>query len=258
DCPPAADKTQQHCVPDALGNGFCSPQCATNSNCPFDATCHALSWGICAQKICKTDADCRAFASAETCIAGACRGSCTADADCPPSNGVRQHCSGGSCVAQACASDDDCSPARGIFQHCNAGACTPECAADADCNATVGDQSCVPLSVCTPRAGVCVGDGTFCAPCGSDFDCLNGFCLAAPYSTERFCSQAMQGGAKCASGGPPSGSCPTHPSGSNYKAIACTTTSDDFAPANTCIAEVTFGTIMGMAQYVPGCWTLNR
>src|SRR4029077_14284264 len=133
---------------------------------------------------------------------------------CPPSNGTPQHCSAaGACVTQECTSDDDCPPTETTFQHCNGGACTPECSGDSDCNAAVGDESCVaPLRVCVPRAGACVGDGGFCSPCRSDGDCTNGFCLSAAYSTERFCSQAMARGTACSSMGPPTGSCPARAS----------------------------------------------
>jgi hypothetical protein len=40
--------------------------------------------------------------------------------------------------------------------------CTPECSSDGDCAA---GQRCKALSVCVPRAGACVGDGSFCSPC---------------------------------------------------------------------------------------------
>jgi hypothetical protein len=256
DCPLAADGTQQHCVQDSSGNGFCSPQCATGSNCPLDATCTRMPWGVCAQMTCATDADCVA---AQACFAGVCRVPCARDADCPASNHAPERCSAaGVCVPKACASDDDCAPTNGTFQHCSAGSCTPECAVDTDCNGGAGDQRCVPLSMCMPRAGVCRGDGSLCAPCRSDADCPSGYCLAAPYSTERFCSQTMKSGTTCSSTGPPPGSCPTLPSNANYKGVACTAAADDFAPANQCVGLVTFGTVMGQMQHVPGCWTVNR
>jgi hypothetical protein len=116
-----------------------------------------------------------------------------------------------------------------------------------------------PLKVCVPRAGACVGDGSFCAPCRADADCHNGYCLAADYSTERFCSQNMKPGTTCSSTGPPSGSCPTRPLTANYKGVACTSSASDTSPANQCIGFVTFGKASnGQAQIVPGCWTVNR
>jgi hypothetical protein len=266
DCPLAKDRTQQHCVPDSNGKGFCAPQCATSDNCHTgDATC-SPQWGVCAQAACASDADCPASADGgpnggtETCVAQACRLTCKRDADCPPANGVAQHCANGACSPPACASDDDCPPTAVAYQHCNAGVCAPECGLDTDCNPVAGDQRCVTLSVCTPRAGACVGDGSFCQPCRSDADCSSGYCLVSKYSKERFCSQTVAGMQGCsATSGPPPGGCPARPSGSNYKAIACTIVSDDFSLPNQCIGEVTFGVdAQGQPQLVPGCWTTNR
>jgi hypothetical protein len=263
DCPPAAGGTPQHCVPDSLGNGFCSPQCGADTNCPIDATCQ-VPWGVCAQTTCVTDDDCQGYAPAEKCIGAACKVACKRDADCPKSNGATQHCdAAGGCTPQVCTIDDECPPTGGVFQHCNAGACTPECSVDTDCNVAVGDQTCIPppFKVCSPRAGVCRGDGSFCSPCRTDSDCTNGYCLATPYSTERFCSQAMTSGMTCSSTAPPPpGSCPTPPSGANYKGVACTTVADaPFSPPNQCIGVVTFGkSPTGTALLQPGCWTANR
>jgi hypothetical protein len=268
DCSPAEDGSQEHCVgvADATGvqganSGFCAPQCATNDDCPLDATC-VVQWGVCADRRCASDSDCPTNGTPETCVGGVCTVTCATDADCPPSNGMPQRCAagpaGGTCAPQSCLSDDDCPPTLGTFQHCNAGACTPECASDTDCNPGISDQTCVPLSVCSPRAGTCAGDGTFCAPCRSDLDCTEGYCLASQYSKERFCSQTMPPGTVCsATTGPPAGACPTG-LGTNYKAIACTSSPSDFAPANQCIGEVTFGVAAGQVQYQPGCWTQNR
>jgi hypothetical protein len=265
DCSPAEDGSQEHCVgaTDATGatGAFCAPQCATSDDCPLDATC-VIQWGVCADRRCASDGDCQTSGTAETCVAGVCAVTCATDADCPPSNGLPQRCAagpaGGSCAPQSCLSDDDCPPTLDTFQHCNAGACTPECASDADCNPGVSDQTCVPLSVCAPRAGTCAGDGHFCSPCRSDLDCTEGYCLVSAYSKERFCSQTMPAGTACsATTGAPAGACPTG-MGANYKAAACTSSPTDFAPANQCIGEVTFGVAAGQVQYQPGCWTLNR
>ena len=266
DCSPAQDGSQEHCVAgtaDPGGGSLCAPQCATIDDCPLDATC-VPQWGVCAAHRCTTDGDCQANGSGETCVGGACKLACAGDADCPPADGMPQHCTagpvGGVCAAQACLSDDDCPPALGTFQHCNAGACTPECANDADCNPGTGDQACVALSVCVPRAGTCKGDGHFCSPCRSDADCSDGYCLASTYSKERFCSTAMAAGTTCsATTGLPAGSCPTmKPADANYAVVACTSAASDFSPRDQCIGEVTFGTVMGQVQYEPGCWTQNR
>lgn len=265
DCAPAQDGSQQHCVAGAAGaeaGSFCAPQCATSGDCPLDAAC-VLQWGVCADKRCTSDGDCQASGSGETCVGGVCALACAGDADCPPANAMPQHCAtgpaGAICAPQACLSDDDCPPTLGTYQHCNAGACTPECASDTDCNPGAGDQTCVALSACLPRAGACKGDGTFCSPCRSDADCSAGYCLVSTYSKERFCSAALTGGARCsATTGPSAGGCPPATGDVNYAVIACTSASSDFAPADQCIGEVTFGTVMGQPQYEPGCWTRNR
>ncbi len=256
DCSPSADGTPQHCTQDTGGQGFCTPQCASNTNCPLDATC-TLQWGVCGQMACSPSVSCPV---PETCMAGACRLPCAKDADCPTSNGMPQHCAaGGYCSAQACVSDDECPATPSAYQHCNQGACVPECAAATDCNPATGDQACVPFSVCVPRAGTCVGDHGFCSPCRSDADCSKGYCLNASYSTERFCSQAMATGGACTSNGPSVGSCPMLPSTANYKGIGCTTLADkQLAPPNQCYGVVSFGRAQGQVQYAAGCWTVNR
>lgn len=261
DCPRAADGTWQHCVPDANQKGFCAPQCTTSDNCPTGDSVCTTQWGACVQAGCANSGDCQTSGSSETCLAGVCQRACKRDADCPPSNGVAQHCTAeGLCSPPTCASDDDCPPTATRYRHCNAGVCAPECAADTDCNPGANDQRCVPLAVCTPRAGACVGDGSFCMPCRSDTDCANGYCLVSKYSKERFCSQTVAGMQGCSpTTGVPLGGCPARPSSANYKGVACTIVSDDFSLSNQCVGEVTLGTNnQGQPQLVPGCWTTNR
>ena len=220
---------------------------------------------------CAADHDCSPAADGtpQHCVADAkgghfCAPACASDSSCAPDAICTQQwtlctgptpCDGGDCKAQACASDDDCPPANGTFQHCNGGECAPECGSARDCSA---GQTCGPVSVCTPRAGVCAGDGTFCSPCRSDADCTDGYCLAADYSTERFCSQAAAGGSCDADAGPPFAGCPTRPPGANYRGVSCTTSSTDFAPAGQCFGYVILGTATGIQQGGAGCWTANR
>jgi hypothetical protein len=203
DCYSAPGMTQQHCVKDSQGNGFCAEQCAGTGNCAFDAACVP-----------------------QVTI-------------CSPAMGA------------ACASDDDCPPKAGFYQHCDGGMCTTECGSDGDC---ASGQKCKNLSVCMPRAGTCVGDGSFCSPCRSDRDCDPNFCLSgAPYSTERFCSvKATQATCNAMTPiDPPI--CPALTRGDNWKGVACLV-----APADQCTALVTFASGTPSAQYVPGCWTVNR
>ena len=259
DCYASPGTPQQYCVPDSAGGSFCSNQCDSDSNCPLDAVCKA-PWAACDQRGCTTDADCQKYAAKEACFGGVCQASCSRDADCPASNGAPQQCYQRACFPQSCSTDDDCPPTSGTFQHCNHGTCTAECGSDSDCNPAVGDQTCVrPLKVCVPRAGVCVGDGSFCSPCRADANCTNGYCIQGDYSTERFCSQTMKAGTSCSSTGPPLGSCPMRANNANYKGVACTSSASDTAPANQCLGVVTFGqSSTGGPSFVAGCWTVNR
>jgi hypothetical protein len=209
DCPAASDGTEQHCVKDTGGDGYCTPTCGGDANCPIDATC--TNW----QSLCT------------------------------PAQGA------------SCRSDDDCSPLAGIPQHCDNGKCSPECGSDADC-ASVGDAGSAPATcawrrTCTPRAGVCLGNGGFCSPCRSDLDCKNGYCLSGmPYSTERFCSvKSTTLPCDTTTLDPPG--CPKATTGDNWLHSGCTT-----SPANQCEGLVTFGTATGQGGGVPGCWTQNR
>jgi hypothetical protein len=122
-----------------------------------------------------------------------------------------------------CTADLDCPPLAGKPQRCvpdattNVFFCTPHCGSNDECN---GEARCAPYpkddgtpdNVCYPRAGVCVGDGSVCAPCRSDDDCLQpgeqpgeGECIHGQYyATEKFCAKksktpcdTMGGGATC-------------------------------------------------------------
>lgn len=227
DCPAAADGTQQHCATDAQGNGYCTTQCSSNANCALDATCK--NW----QSLCT------------------------------PAQGA------------SCQSDEDCPPLAGVAQHCDGGHCTPECGGDGDCLASVlgsgsGSASTAPdashgpasplangkcqwRGLCTPRAGVCVGNGGFCSPCRSDVDCTNGYCIsAAPYSTERFCS-AKSTRVPCDTMNANPVGCPAYKTSDPWTANACVT-----MPANQCEGFVVLGKASGQPQALPGCWTANR
>jgi hypothetical protein len=221
DCPKAANGTQQHCVQDSQGNGFCSLQCTADANCPLDATC------------------------------------VTAYPVCLPAQGA------------TCASDEDCPPTSSTFQHCYGGTCTPECGSDSDCTGT--SQKCGSLGACQPRAGVCVGSGSFCDPCRSDADCsqAGGTCMRADYSTERYCSVPTKGTCPTTTqqgviiNQPGNGMCPTAPSGSpasstTLGAVGCTFSSTDYAPPNQCVALTSISDGSGGETQVLGCWTVNR
>jgi hypothetical protein len=215
---------------------------------------------------CKTDHDCALAADGSTqqhCVpdsngngfcAPQCQSdsNCTEDATCVPQWPICAPASGNSPAGAACQSDDDCPPTATAFQHCDAGRCTPECGGNASCPA---GETCENLSVCVPRAGLCVGDGGFCSPCRSDADCTNGYCVSAlPYSTERFCTVNATVADCDTSMMDPQG-CPMPTSTDNWKAVGCTQLTPKLP--DQCVAFVTLGTSSSM-QYVPGCWTASR
>jgi hypothetical protein len=232
DCPAAAGGTQQHCASDSQGNGYCTTECSTDANCNLDATCK--NW----QSLCT------------------------------PAQGA------------SCQSDEDCLPVAGVVQHCDGARCTPECGADSDCLASelvnapeVGDArapdggsapvsgdagalvngKCEWRGLCTPRAGVCLGNGGFCSPCRSDADCTNGYCISgAPYSTERFCSFKSTKIPCDTMDANPAG-CPAHNTSDHWVLNGCVTT-----PSNQCEGFVVLGSSTGSAEELPGCWTANR
>jgi hypothetical protein len=210
DCSPLPDGRPQYCMNDSKGNMYCTPRCTATANCASDAKC-APHWNLC--------------------LGGTSPQPCTRDEDCPPSaQNVAQHC--------------DLGPVTGGMLGMT-GVCAPECGSDADCDTAKG-QHCQTSnnSYCTPRAGVCKGDGSLCSPCRSDADCTHGYCVEAPYSGERFCSQMANG--MC----PGAGACPTK-TGVTGSSVACTTMASDFAPVNQCVGVVSLG-----GTDVPGCWTV--
>jgi hypothetical protein len=272
------------------GMAFCTQfACAADGECPGGWWCSTQNVGpnvtsasatygktrsVCLPRTycapCKKDLDCYAppGTPAAHCVpdakgAGFCSTACSGDANCALDATCRPPwavCT--PATGPACASDDDCPPANGTYQHCVGGACTPECGGAGDCAAK---QACTTaLSVCMPRAGVCVGDGTFCSPCRSDLDCTPaatalgapqpaGYCLSsAPYSSERFCSAKATADA-CDAQAPVPAGCPVTQSSQNWKAVACTTD-----PPNQCIGVVSFGSSAGSPVGIPGCWTVNR
>jgi hypothetical protein len=235
---PTLGKTRTVCLP----RTYCAP-------CKKDLDCYAPPNSP-AMK-CVPDTAGSAFCST-TCANDS---TCSLDAQCAaPWKVCVQPVAGGT----TCQTDDQCPPAAGTYQHCVQGTCTPECASASDCAA---GQTCVAnIKVCVPRAGVCVGDGSFCSPCRSDDDCASkttgvgatqpsGYCLNAQeliggaYSTERFCSAPAT--AACDAG---AAACPAQQPGANWKAVACTD-----PPLNQCVGIVTFA-----GSGIPGCWTANR
>lgn len=71
DCPPVAGKAQ-HCVADANGAGFCTPECGTTQNCPTEARCRDVGIGA---KVC--------YPRSRLCVGdGSLCSPCRVDTDC--------------------------------------------------------------------------------------------------------------------------------------------------------------------------------
>jgi hypothetical protein len=160
-----------------------------------------------------------------------------------------------------CTSEIDCAPANGAPQHCLPGSdgatfCAPECHSTSECAL---DATCAPYqnySACTPRAGVCKGDGSLCSPCRSDADCTNGYCLLAYNSTEHFCSS--KSGIACSySNSQIVDQCPTSTTATPI--VGCSTPGiEPTYPPNQCEGEVQEGlNDNGQPEYVEGCWSVH-
>jgi hypothetical protein len=223
--------TRHVCLP----RGQCDP-CQTDHDCAS-----TLESGQTEQH-CASDSQGSLFCAAQ-CISSS---DCALDAVCKPQWTLCSPASG-----KACIGDEDCPPADGTYQHCDGGKCTPECGSAANCSA---GQTCQPIGLCTPRAGVCVGDGAFCSPCRSDDDCPMGYCFTAAYSTERFCT-VFDTATTCDDQEVSPPGCPTPPAGANWKGTMCVITQPSQAE---CYGVVVIGTSSGSPQDAPGCWTENR
>ncbi len=163
-----------------------------------------------------------------------------------------------------CATDLDCSQKSGA-SYCVAGSdgvnfCATSCTRDdncdrwADCKAGPAGSTASEKTVCTPRAGVCKGDGTFCTPCRADTDCKagGGVCLQSNTGTnERFCSGVSATDCKVVDKKLVHG-CPTP--GGQPATFGCQTSKNDpDAPFNACYGLVRFG--KDSNDYTFGCWT---
>ncbi len=222
DCPMGSDGRPQYCQADSQGNMYCTSRCSPSTGCAADAKC---------------------VPHFKLCLGGA-----------------------GATAPQACTRDEDCPPsARSYAQHCDfsggvgpsaMGFCAPECGSNSDCDSGQQCQN-SGSSYCTPRAGVCKGDGSLCSPCRSDADCTNGDCVYAEYSTERFCSSTAKG--VCPSNAPPAaGMCPAK-TGAPQSGVGCVSAPapgmalpPTSPPVNQCVGVVDLG-----GAGVLGCWSAH-
>ncbi len=216
--------------------------CLASSPLDANAYCTYLS--------CKSDTDC-----GDGFYCGRVNATPSATSSAPPDGQTLVAClPRGYCAP--CASDIDCAPTNGAPQHCVAGTdgatfCVPECHANTDCALDATCTSHGNYSACTPRAGVCKGDGSLCSPCRSDADCSNGFCVLAYNSTEHFCTTPS--GITCSYDKNLNivDQCPS--STKATPTIGCAVPSvDPTIPANQCEGEVLEG-----SSPVPGCWTVH-
>jgi hypothetical protein len=150
-----------------------------------------------------------------------------------------------------CATDVDCPTIAGTPQACLVGAdntkfCVPQCNGPGTCPT---EAKCITvdrgaLTFCYPRAQVCVGDGSLCAPCRSDADCgADGACLKGDYTTERSCGKKTSA---CTS-------CP-HTAPVQSRSVGCFDTPQPTQPANYCFGIYQ---IAGQPSDI-GCWSPDR
>lgn len=166
-----------------------------------------------------------------------------------------------------CSTNLDCGPgAGGVPQVCSPDAngamfCTKACTKDSNCNdeAKCADDG-TSGKVCTPIAGTCVGDGSFCSPCRSDADCSSGggACVRSRYSTEKSCTVPSK--VKCdLEGDKPVFDCPKDmPSGSPKKSfVSCVGQVFNEVPLDQCSGLVPLGASEDDGVQV-GCYARKR
>jgi len=170
----------------------------------------------------------------------------------------REYCS-------TCDVDLDCPPVEGVPQHCVSDAggkrfCTTECESSKNCPNEARCADVDGTKVCYPRAGTCVGDGSLCSPCRSDADCGDdGACIKGQFTTERYC--AKKSASPCSSSS--RGSCPSKLTLATEVVATCSTAASDDYPADYCLAlyEIgpeTCGPAHDQPCYDLGCWTPKR
>jgi hypothetical protein len=157
-----------------------------------------------------------------------------------------------------CTTDIDCGTQGGVPLHCvtdtkGANYCASECATDSNCQSDARCAGYGAFKACTPRAGVCVGDGSFCSPCHSDADCSNGICFDADYSNEKFCT--VKSGVQCKidTNSKLVSQCPSRSPGQTPVGCTYFTAFRDL-PTDQCYGTVAQGSGADLA-YVPGCYS---
>ncbi len=247
----------------------CNPPGGIDSNpdCDTDQTfwCYAKNPGdgnaYCTQYQCTKDTDCgpgmwcgtinnapsatskkRSFGADQTttvCLKREYCAPCTADVDCPSTNGIPSHCV-----------PDSSGTTKFCTEECSS---TTGCRPDATCQA---NDAAGGAQICFPRAGTCKGDGSLCSPCYSDADCPNGFCGEQTYTHERFCT--VKSDVPCAVvNGKLQANCPK-PNQAGVDESCITSNDDPDFQKDQCVGLVQFGTSSGQPVILPACWTAPR
>lgn len=208
------------------GNAYCTRfSCETDRDCAAGFWCADSNVGPSAGSTKRSIRD-----TQKVCLKRTYCSACKVDLDCPPLEGRPQHC----------VADDS-----------GAGFCTPECGSSTNCNY---EAKCVDVGigakVCYPRAHVCVGDGSLCAPCRSDLDCgEDGVCVKGQYTTERACAKKAPGDCNK---GEAQGGCEQNIATPKV-AVRCLGGIFDEVPANYCHGVYPLGESGDI-----GCWTPKR
>ncbi len=273
ECPSAyhceKDGTVNYCVsgaPTTTGGEWgvaCNPSHGgkdknTDCNQAFDFKCYGTSPtdgnSICTRYDCTSDSDC-----SSTFYCGSARTSPNAD-----STEVKYRETVKLCLPRdfcaPCNADTDC---RG-GQRCIAGTdsvkfCASSCTDNNTCEkwADCADNATAGVKLCTPRAGVCKGDGNLCSPCRSDADCTTGICATNDIATtEKFCTATSK--VECKKETTDAGSklvadCPTAPAGASAAGVGCAYSRSSDLPLNECYGYYKFGADTN--DYGYGCWS---
>jgi hypothetical protein len=128
DCP-AVNGTKQHCVADSQGNGLCAPECADNTNCPFEARCIDSGQGA---HVC--------YPRAKVCVGNQSLCSpCRNDSDCGDD---------GLCVKGQYTTEHACAKKSGVTCTDTAKMCPASFAKGAHIGCTTMDDGSIPANYC--------------------------------------------------------------------------------------------------------------
>jgi len=262
---PSCDTSQQfwcYATSPTDANGYCTQeQCNDDGDCPGGWWCATVNDAPDVRGTGRTDYGPPGMSAGLTTVCmprgynlkpGTFCAPCTTDLDCPPNQGIPQHC---------LSADNASSTEKTCAVECAPG---PTSNPDANCpddDACVSNAN-VTNNVCLPRAGTCTGNQTFCSPCHSDKDCdpINGYCVVASGTdfgvggTEHFCT--TKSGVACSvSGNTLTDMCPSTTGTPTSAGVSCSYNAIDFNfPLSQCFGLVNYATGTDATQ-IPGCWS---